>query len=253
MNNRVLESIPSAKRGPAGQSVWRDPELARMLREHREKRGVHAVGLAAASWANHGTPLDTVEIHRLERAARHPTPWAINAYIKVLGLDDTAAVALIRRWGLHPKYRDALGPNPTMKSWAEFLKQHGPPLPITRPVQPNRLKSHRGGLVSGNVKVRFSTVEDALVRTTAAVRDTTVSDLVRNAIHDAIEHRREFSGRPSDAVRSEERNVRLQLSDSAIRVIEEISHGLEFAAWARLAVLDYIETGRVFAKSTVPA
>ena len=97
-------------------------------------------------------------------------------------------------------------------------------------------------------KLRLTTAEDTLLRQSAAFCRVTPSQLIRDSVLDAVAKRRKVVPRETTEARTASTNVRLELTPQALSSFRRVSYGLDFAAWARLIVLNDIETGRCVAR-----
>lgn len=103
--------------------------------------------------------------------------------------------------------------------------------------------------MGSSFKLRLTPQEDVLLTKSAVFFGVRISALVRDAVSDAVTHRRRAKPREGDddgdaPARTATHNVRLNLSAVAQKAIRRLSHGLELAPWVRLILLEDLESGR---------
>lgn len=215
------------------------------MRAERKALSVSALELAHAAWEL-GVPLSCTEVNRIEQAQRHPTPWHLHAWMEVLNLPQAKRWQLVREWARSPRWS---GTVTSWSDWCQLLAGHDRPVPVTREARSGRLRQRPKGVVVGaTFKLRLTAAEDTLLRQTAVFCKVTPSQLIRDSVFEAIAKRRKVVPRETSATRVASTNVRLELTPQALSSFRRVSYGLDFAAWARLIVLDDIETGRCVAR-----
>lgn len=236
-----MQGVQEQSASTQGRSAprWRDPELGAMLQRARLRLSVTAFSLAHAAWEM-GVPLSCQEVTRIELGRRHPTPWHLHAWMEVLALSEIEREALILRWAKAPRWNEVT----SMATWRQLLAEVGKPVPVTRQARSGRLHSKRRVEVGTAFKLRLTAEEDTLVRKAATLYGITMSDLIRDAVFDAVARRRKAKHRETIGPKVADHNVRLGLTPEASAVIKMIGHGLDLAPWVRLIVLDDLESGR---------
>ena len=232
-----------------GKSAWRDRRLGAALRDERRALCVSALELANAAWEI-GVPLSCTEVHRIEQAQRHPTPWHLYAWMEVLNLSEARRRQLVAQWAESPRWSSTVT---SWETWRQLLAEHDQPVPVTREARSARLRQNdRGFVVGATFKLRLTVSEHGLVRKTARFCDVPVSKLIRDAVFAAIAEQRTITPRDENpslgGPRTESTNVRLSLGGPDLATFRRLAYGLDFAAWARLIVLEDIETGRCAAR-----